>query len=33
MNRTKKDKNLKESPLRSLSKAFSWRVIASLTTL
>lgn len=27
-----KDKRLKESPLRSLLKALSWRVIASITT-
>ena len=28
----KKEKRLKESPLRSLSKAISWRIIASLAT-
>ncbi len=32
MRDTKKEKRLKESPLRSLFKAISWRIIASLTT-
>ncbi len=32
MKSKKKDDKIKESPLRSLLKAISWRVIASLTT-
>jgi uncharacterized membrane protein len=32
MRSSKKDHRLKESPLRSLLKAISWRIIASLTT-
>ncbi|MCD6180509.1 MAG: DUF2061 domain-containing protein [Bacteroidales bacterium] len=32
MKHSKKDKRLKESPLRSLLKAISWRIIASFTT-
>lgn len=32
MKSSTKDNRLKESPLRSLSKAISWRIIASLTT-
>ncbi len=32
MKKIKKEKRTKDSPLRSLLKAFSWRIIASLTT-
>lgn len=32
MKSSTKDNRIKESPLRSLSKALSWRIIASLTT-
>ncbi|HAG17283.1 MAG TPA: hypothetical protein DCG69_12295 [Bacteroidales bacterium] len=32
MTKKQKENRLKESPLRSLMKAFSWRIIASLTT-
>lgn len=32
MKHQKKDKRLKESPLRSLLKAISWRIIASFIT-
>ncbi|MCD6091103.1 MAG: DUF2061 domain-containing protein [Bacteroidales bacterium] len=32
MKNSKKDNRLKESPLRSILKAISWRIIASLTT-
>ncbi|MBN2237237.1 MAG: DUF2061 domain-containing protein [Bacteroidales bacterium] len=32
MTKRKREKRMKESPLRSLLKAISWRIIASLTT-
>lgn len=32
MKNSTKDNRIKESPLRSLSKALSWRIIASITT-
>lgn len=32
MNTTKRDKRSLESPMRSISKAISWRIIASATT-
>lgn len=32
MKSSTKDNRIKESPLRSLSKALSWRIIASITT-